>query len=389
MSNLRFSFLAPRRLALFAALVASFWLAACDATSIIGEPDVHGGETDTWRDPPDVKAPDTHECLVLDPWAELPAQESGRLLESNFYLAHPCDHPAWSATVSHRVALALEPFAPPAPETEVISEMEVIADNGAALILEEIEFTTFDGERAFARVLRPKADGQHPGVLVLHGHYSSSADLVEERDSYVTPLSLALALSGYVTLSPDIRSHGRFSFEGYTYPHHDYAREVAEDGDVFARLAINDARVALAVLKERAETDPDRLGMAGLSLGAFITAVTSVVEEDIKAAVVAGLLISFEILFSDRHCYCQHLTALAELVESHELALAILPRALQVHWGELDSILEEDDGEQVASLLFDWAEWLGLDDTLFTPVSKDLGHTFDPPVHIDFFNTWL
>ena len=271
-----------------------------------------------------------------------------------------------------------------------ISVDRIFADDGR--VRDEIRYTTFDGEDAYAVILRPTSDAcqLRPGLLLMHPHDASSDDMTEPRENNTGALSLELAKDGFVTLTPDIRSFGRFRPGGMRHwGSGGYVEAVESRGETFIRLAINDARVALALLRNTPGVDPERIGMAGLSVGSFITLVTSVVETDVRATVLSNLFLPFEILFTEKHHSCQHLHGLEELGAIHELAATILPRPLQVHWGEDDVFYAPHHGDEATADLEGLASELGYAEQLDVHVSPGLEHAFDPPAHAAFFHLTL
>lgn len=299
-------------------------------------------------------------------------------------LAPPLDE---VETVRALVGAALEPYDPPDPELVVTASTRL---PGEAIVREELAFRTFDGELAFAVLLRPDDCVVRPGLLLMHPHDADSSDMTEPRERYARGLALELARAGFVTLTPDIRSFGRFRPGGRRHWGSDgYARAVRVDGDVFVRLAVNDARVALDLLRELPGVDPRRLGMAGLSVGAFITLVTATVEPDLEAVAISGFLVPLDLVMSSKHHYCQHLRPLLDIAASAELAATVFPRALQIHWGDEDTFYTEGGGREETERLLALADATGHAARLDVALSVGLGHAFDPALQEDFFRRAL
>lgn len=293
----------------------------------------------------------------------------------------------WAEATREAVREVLLPFEPPAADVVVLASSYV--DDGA-ILREELEFTTFDGLRAFAVILRPVEEGTYPAILAMHPHDVTSDYMTWDSDKCGAGLSLALTRAGFVTMSPDIRSYGRFRPGGLPHWGSDgYANLVRQQGDVFARLAINDARVALGILREWDGVDPARMGMAGLSVGAFITQVTAVVEDDLGAVAISNFLVPFDKVFSDKHHYCQNLSALHEIGEAYELLASVFPRVVQIHWGEDDVFINRDDGIGETGRLEARAAELGFTDSLEVFITPELGHCFDLDAQADFFRRRL
>ena len=275
----------------------------------------------------------------------------------------------------------LEPYALPSAPVEIV---DMRMEN--EILHEELRITAPDGQKFRAFRLTPtNADGT--AVLVIHGHSGSAELATYGESSYLRALGLRLAEAGFIVLAPDVRSFGAFIIDGMN--HSTYANHVFEEGDVYVRLAINDARTALSVLEASPGVDPERMGVAGISLGGFISMMVAVSEpEKIRAATVSGIYLPFSKYFSNAHHFCQHLLVLRDVASSTELAFSILPRALQIHWGEMDPF-GFDEGFDHTSKLENLAEEFGLDDSLEIAVSPGLDHVFDPPVQVEFFDRRL
>jgi len=295
--------------------------------------------------------------------------------------------PDRAAAIQEEVRVVLEPFAPSAPEPLVVAE-EVVAGD---LLRQQLEFTTFDGERATAVLMRPNDELVRPGLLLLHGHDVDAERMTTENDSYVRGLGLTLARAGFVTLSPDVRSFGSFRPFGMGHWRSDgYVAWVRGQGDVYLRLAVNDARVALRMLRETPGVDPGRIGMAGISLGCLITLVTAAAEGDVDAVVLSGLYLPFDELFAPKgHHECQRLHPLADVTTADELAATLLRGHVQVHWGSTDPFYEQDHGDDLFVALAERAVELCCDGRVELHVTEDAGHAFDPPVHAAFFERAL
>ncbi|MBK8011548.1 MAG: alpha/beta fold hydrolase [Deltaproteobacteria bacterium] len=276
----------------------------------------------------------------------------------------------------------LEPTGPLDPEISISSSVITPAH----LHEDTLRYRVGDGAMARALLLRPTTPGPHPAVLLIHGHDGRAEELTRVRDTYHRALGVHLAAAGFVVLAPDVRSFGAFKIEGQG--HNQYARNVRAAGDVYARLAINDARVAFHVLQGVEGVDPDRIGIAGLSLGGFVALVAAAAEPEIRAVVVSGLFLDWNTYFSPQHHFCQHFVALLALGSSVALAADILPRPLQIHWGERDSFAGPGGGLRNTEALVELARERGLPG-LEVFVSKRSGHAFDPLAQLDFFQRHL
>lgn len=293
------------------------------------------------------------------------------------------DWPERAAAIRAEVRAVLEPFLPAAPDVALVAE-ERLAEG---LLRQHLEFTTFDGERATAVLMRPDDDLPRPGLLLVHGHDASAEAMTTDVDTYVRSLGLELARAGFVTLSPDVRSFGAFLPGGRHHWRSDgYVAQVQRDGDVYLRLAVNDARVALRLLRELPGVDPGGIGVAGISLGSLVSLVAAAAEGDVDAVVLSGLFLPFDVLFEPgRHHSCQHLLALADVAPADELAATLLLGHVQVHWGAEDPYFRADGGDQALADLAERALWLGLGEHLDVRHTAGQGHAFHGPTQAAFF----
>lgn len=121
-----------------------------------------------------------------------------------------------------------------------------------------------------------------PTIVFNHGYIPPDQYRTTER--YVAYVE-AFARRGYIVFKPDYRGHG-FSEGaargGYGSP--DYTVDVLN---------------ALAAVKNHPDTDPDRLGMWGHSMGGYITLRSMVATDEIKAGVIwAGVVASYQDLLT-------------------------------------------------------------------------------------------
>lgn len=116
-----------------------------------------------------------------------------------------------------------------------------------------------------------------PAIIFNHGYIPPTVYRPTER--YIA-YQHAFASNGYIVFRPDYRGHadsegdagGSYSDPGYTI----------------------DVLNAVSTVKAYADTDPNRLGLWGHSMGGYITARAMVVRDDIKAGVIwAGVVGSY------------------------------------------------------------------------------------------------
>lgn len=125
-------------------------------------------------------------------------------------------------------------------------------------------------------LLRPETDAPVPGVLLLHG-YSSSKEVLSNA------MGAALAARGIASLSFDLPMHGRRDDEMF-----EEARSNPFGLLQHWKSALVEAKDAIEWLTTNEAIDPERIGIAGYSLGSYIALQTAATEERIKCVVVAA-----------------------------------------------------------------------------------------------------
>jgi uncharacterized protein len=129
----------------------------------------------------------------------------------------------------------------------------------------------------------PKPPSGWPAIIFNHGYIPPEQYRTTER--YVAYVD-GFARNGYIVFRPDYRGHGFSEGEatgGYGTP--DYTIDVLN---------------AVAAVKQYADTDPNRMGMWGHSMGGHITLRSMVVSDDIKVGVIwAGVVASYPDLLNN------------------------------------------------------------------------------------------
>lgn len=159
------------------------------------------------------------------------------------------------------------------------------------------------GRRYSALLGVPKGSGPFPAMLCLHGHGGSAEKLLDSSQIY-HGLADRFARGGYVIFAP-------------SFPHHKYAA-----------MTLWDLFRSVDVLASRAEVDPERIGVGGLSMGGEWTMLIAACDVRLKVAVVSGWMCTTEGVFSVSNCACWRLPGLVELMDVCEVHLLIAPRPL-------------------------------------------------------------
>jgi len=169
-----------------------------------------------------------------------------------------------------------------------VEEKELPAPNPATL-MSRIEYTTQDGQRVPALVLRPantKPDTRLPVVIALHGTSS-------KKESNLTLLK-TLAAKGFIAVAPDGRYHGERKTGDGTVEYFEKIAKAFEDnktnsgtGQAHPWLFDTtwDVMRLVDVLIARPDVDAAKIGLIGFSKGGMETYLTACADERIAVAV--------------------------------------------------------------------------------------------------------
>jgi fermentation-respiration switch protein FrsA (DUF1100 family) len=143
-------------------------------------------------------------------------------------------------------------------------------------ILRRTDVIDLGGGGVPSLMLRPDTTKPVPGVLLLHG-YSSSKETLSDT------MGVALAARGIASMSFDLPLHGRREEEMF---------EEAKTNP-FGLLqhwksALVEAKDAVTWLSEHEAIDPDRMAIAGYSLGSYIGLQTAAADKNVKCVIVAA-----------------------------------------------------------------------------------------------------
>jgi hypothetical protein len=250
----------------------------------------------------------------------------------------------------------------------------------------KIDYATTDKLRIPAFLFVPKTDRPVPVVIVYHGHGPGKISAAEGVGTNENALAKYIAEKlGYVVLAPDARSFGEFKIPK-SASHYDYFFRLILEKKLYMSKLMEDGYQDLALLRSIPQADMSKLGVAGISMGSWRTLNFAVLHEEAKAAVVTGLYIPWEYLFSPRHCQCQHIPKLAEKMNMEDLAATVFPRDLMIQWGQSDAYYAMD-AEKLIDRTGKIASFIGYSDHFIVDRHKNVGHQFSNPEVAGFFRT--
>ena len=188
-------------------------------------------------------------------------------------------------------------------------------DAASGCILEELGLQTLPDRRVHAWLARPaKPAGKVGAVLALHGHGGSGEQVVRGSSYYW--YGRELIGKGYVVIAPDIGQH--------TLQHTNWSLMGERTWDA---LRCIDYMLALP------EVDPQRLAVAGLSLGGETTMYVAALEPRVKLACSSGWLSTVANL-GNGHCKCWRFAGLEENFDFADIFSCVAPRVLVCELGE-------------------------------------------------------
>jgi hypothetical protein len=264
----------------------------------------------------------------------------------------------WQARASEKFFDLLGDFPQPVtPEPEVIYSVE---EDG--IIRERVIFDSEENMSVPCVVLRPadmKADGSNAAILCSHGHGAygkepvagnkSSAGLRESITNHQYNYGEIMARAGYLTISPDLRVFGERGDGGNPYPGRDKCNVHFLRGAMWGvytlTLNIWDMKCCVDYLQTRAEVDPERIGMMGLSQGGTMTTFATAAEPRIKCADIIGYLNPWQGFAINRANWCgsQMVPGIYKYFDVHDIAGLIAPRPLLIEMGVQDTCFFIED----------------------------------------------
>lgn len=218
--------------------------------------------------------------------------------------------------------------------TESVEELDT-------LTREKIWIRTEPDLEVPAYLLIPRnAPGPLPAILSSHGHGNGKIEVAGVAPSIYgckIDSGLQFARNGFVTLCPDHRGFGEMSYRESGADEGWLAYHYHTTGATLQGKRVYDLMGCLDYLVTRPEVDANRIGAAGLSLGAEMSYHIGLLDDRIKAVVCSGIIRDVLTEVVDTfHCPCSFTPRLFEYFDFPDLAGALAPKPLMIQTGSRD-----------------------------------------------------
>ncbi len=262
------------------------------------------------------------------------------------------------------------------------------------VVRETLVFTQSDGQEVPAFLLRPVGAHQRATLVVIPGHSRgivATAGIVADAQH---GNAWAFAKKGYVVLTMEVRGFGYLGMMGESPEGVDFMSHAAYSlhaGKTALGRSVEDVIAGVNYLSTRSEVDIDKLGLVGFSSGGKTAIYLAALDLRIRAVVASGCVMSNEANFRlSRHDSYEVLPGMSSWLELSDCMGLVAPRAMLVHWGELDnepwkrcaaynesSLTEFETARQIYS-----AQGAGM--LLEKVVTPRMGHEFDNASALEF-----
>ncbi len=219
---------------------------------------------------------------------------------------------------------------------------------GEGFRLEKVTYEVEPGDRVPALLLIPdkvNADRPAPAICVWHQHagqwHLGKSEPAGLAGNPMHHTGAALAREGYVVLCPDALGFEERE-QGYNQKGRNLERflflKYVVNGQCMAWKNILDMRRAVDYLASRAETQANRIGCYGHSMGSTHTWLVGPWEPRLTALVGNCCLPTYAAIHRKQmlHCFPNFVPGLFQYGDTPDIAALIAPRALHLNFGEKD-----------------------------------------------------
>jgi dienelactone hydrolase len=205
-----------------------------------------------------------------------------------------------------------------------------------------VRFRTAGGEEVGGFLLEPEVAGPRPAILYVHAHGGryeiGAAEVMEGRPALAGPMGPALAAQGFRVLAIDMPCFG-----GRAGTREGAAAKAAQwRGGSLAGQMLGELASALDWLAADQRTEPGRIGVFGLSMGATLGYWLAAVEPRVAAVAHLCCFADFGPLIEsgahDRHGHYLTVPGLLGIASNGTIAGLVAPRPQFVGLGDADPL---------------------------------------------------
>jgi dienelactone hydrolase len=301
----------------------------------------------------------------------------------------------------------------PAPERcdlspSVLERVELPEDG---IVREKIVYQSEPDVWVPAYLLRPldPPAPRLPAVLALHGHggrwgKGQVAGAIDEHEQvrqniarYNYDYGRQFARRGYIVLCPDARVFGERAAGWWAPgdpprsfdPCDRAGNKAALLGYSLLGLTVWDDRRGIDYLQSRPDVDPDRIGVAGLSLGGTRATYVAALDDRARATIISGYLNTFRAYaLGKQFCGGQFVPGLLRWAEQPDVTALIAPRPLLIEAGIHDEAFPIAASREAHRTLERVYRLLGAEDRLWRD-EFDGGHAWSGRLAYEFMDRYL
>jgi dienelactone hydrolase len=219
----------------------------------------------------------------------------------------------------------------------------MVAETHDGYVLERLAFTLEDGQPVRGLLTRPAEQaGPLPAIIYAHAHGGDyklgASELMDGRKALLSPLGPVFAEAGYVTLAIDMPTFGERS----SVTESAAAKAAFWYGRTLFGQMLSEQRAVLDYLAGRADVDPGRIGMFGISMGATLGYWLGAVEPRLAAIAHLCCYADFGVMVAlgahDGHGIYLSIPGLLNEASNGEIAGLVAPRPQLIALGEADRL---------------------------------------------------
>jgi hypothetical protein len=283
---------------------------------------------------------------------------------------------------------------PKAKEGKITKFVKIGEDNHCTLYRVWVE--VIEGVTAYGIYMVPKnLKGKAPLLIAQHGG-SGNPEAICDLDTRINYHSFGpeAVKRGYIVWAPALTMTCSYC-EDPEIPGAN--REILDRKLQFAGTSLIGVELqkiiesTKALIRERPEIDPERIGMTGLSWGGFYTLYVTAICPFIKVAIPSGNLRDYEIELRKAIADSSKMPPDRLLFNgfgNFQAVGLICPRPCMIQLGEKDVLFNLEEAHREASRASQFYEKLGISDRFEFNIHP-AGHEFDIPGIFRFFDKYL